>query len=112
MSDYDKILQLVKSDDTNNRLLGFQLAKSQGYDLDNLLKEVTKTNGIDHDGYNIGDYFLIWTFTTNLTWVFKIGLKDSVKYKVDLGHNNWCDGELFKCTEKQYEKLFINLITE
>lgn len=82
MEDKEKILQLLKSDDRNNRKLGFILAKGLKYNLVKLLMEAVKLTNDDDNSrkeYDIDKYKFylfkdshsaIWDFKTdNYTWV-------------------------------------------
>lgn len=117
MEEYDKILQLVRSDDTNNRLLGFQLAKGQGWDMRDLitlLGEIpNNTLGVGVERI-IGNYVLSWKYYTNRKgWSFATKNNGTVEHIAFLTNDTiQNDKNAFEDTKMNFKKLFINLITE
>ena len=112
--EYNKILQLVKSDCPNNRLLGFQLAKGLDYDLMELLnntKSIGDRRGASHfKTYHIGKYVFKIKNYADLNWVFTIDSTDGT------AHNAFNILNVEKYSEKYWKaynvfaKYFINLI--
>jgi len=114
MSDYDKIMQLVRSDDTNNRLLGFQLAKGSNIDLIKLIDNVPNIP-IHHGQYIIvGDIQLEWEYIPT-----RKGIRFRTKNDYNTVHSSILsdkimneDKNALEETTIIFKKLFINLITE
>lgn len=114
-TDYDKILQLVKSDDTNNRLLGFQLAKGQGYDLFELIENVEEKSIVSGGGnITVGDVALEWRYSeARRGFYFKTSNDEEIKHIVFIKDETLNkDSKAFEDTITNFKKLFINLITE
>lgn len=77
--EYNKILQLVKSDCPNNRLLGFQLAKGLDYDLMELLNEVAHAYNSTVKSYLIGRYYFNIHRLSNSNTLFSLDIYNNVE---------------------------------
>ena len=118
--EYNKILQLVKSDCPNNRLLGFQLAKGLDYDLMELLNNTrfrTLRQGVLHrKEYVIGDYLFVIKCNENehfeQSWYFGIDKLAYLQYCVKgvrLNNTYNYSKEFYQVYNKMSNE-FINLI--
>lgn len=110
--EYNKILQLVKSDCPNNRLLGFQLAKGLSYDLMKLLDEIFIK--LERDFIVIGDYEMdIYNMSSGgdnnsfvkIYKIFNNQVIPKLVYFEECIHNEFFNIKRDKCM-----KHFINLI--
>ena len=87
--EYNKILQLVKSDCPNNRLLGFQLAKGLDYDLIELLSNTNHAYNSNIKSYLIGKYYFHISEISNSDTLFSLDtFHDDVSYKNVKIHKN------------------------
>lgn len=116
--EYNKILQLVKSDCPNNRLLGFQLAKGLGYDLSTLMRILNSIEKVEELDLIIivGNFKLKYSykFMDVLGWSFRI-YKDgdefeNIKYKIQLQSGLFCNNPEWDKTFNNVKQEFINLI--
>lgn len=106
MKEKEKILQLLKSDDHNNRKLGFILAKGLKYDLVELLIKITNMTNEEYycKSYRINDY-IFYLFTDNKSAVWN-GITDNYTW---IDYKNRCNDATYV---KDCKKLFIKLILE